>query len=156
MMNTNPSKPKAADNTAGIQRGRPFEAGRSGNSAGRPKVSRNKATLAAEDLLEGELEAIIRKLLEKAKEGDSTALRLCLDRLMPPRRDRSVTFELGPIKSSADAAAASSSVLAACAEGSLSPDEAIKVMNLITSHTSVLEMTELETRLTALEQGQRR
>ena len=84
-----------------------------------------------------------------------TALRLCLDRLMPRRRDRAVTFELGPIKSSADAAAASSSVLTACAEGSLSPDEAIKVMSLITSHTNVLELTELETRLAALEQGQR-
>ena len=97
-MNTNPSKPKAADNTAGIQRGRSFKAGQSGNPAGRPKGSRNKATLAAEALLEGELEAIIRKLLEKAKEGDSSALRLCLDRLMPPRRDRSVTFDLGPLR----------------------------------------------------------
>ena len=155
-MDTNPSNPKAADNTAKKQRGRSFKAGQSGNPAGRPKGSRNKATLAAEALLEGESEAIVRKLLEKAKEGDSTALRLCLERLMPPRRDRSVTFELGPIKSSADAAAASSSVLAACADGSLSPDEAIKVMSLITSHASVLELTELETRLAALEQGQRR
>ena len=154
-MDANPSNPKAAVNTAEKQRGRSFKAGQSGNPAGRPKGSRNKATLAAEDLLEGELEAIIRKLLEKAKGGDSTALRLCLDRLMPRRRDRAVTFELGPIKSLADAAAASSSVLAACADGSLSPDEATKVMSLITSHTSVLELTELETRLAALEQGQR-
>ena len=108
-----------AENTAEKQRGRPFEAGQSGNPKGRPKGSRNKTTLAAENLLEGEADAIMRKLVEKAKDGDSTALRLCLERMLPPRRDRSVSFELDEIKSPADAVRASSSVLAACADGIL-------------------------------------
>src|SRR5262245_28492247 len=77
-----------AENTAKHQRGRPFRPGRSGNPKGRPKGARNKTTLAMEALLDGESEAITRKLLEKAAEGDMTALRLCLDRLLSPRRDR--------------------------------------------------------------------
>jgi len=61
-----------AEDTAKKQRGRPFEPGKSGNPNGRPKGSRNKTTLAIEALLEGESEAITRKLLEMAKEGDMT------------------------------------------------------------------------------------
>ena len=69
-----------AENTAPKQRGRPFEPGKSGNPIGRPKGARNQATLLAESLLEGEVEAITRKLINRALEGDTTALRLCLER----------------------------------------------------------------------------
>ena len=141
-----------AENTAEKQRGRPFEPGQSGNPKGRPKGARNKTTMAIEALLEGEADVILRTLLDKAKEGDSTALRLCLERLLPPRRDRAVSFELGEIKSSADLEQASSSVLTACADGVLTPDEATKVMSLISAHAQVLGQTELERRLAALEQ----
>jgi hypothetical protein len=61
-----------AEDTAKKQRGRPFEPGTSGNPNGRPRGSRNKTTLAIEALFEGESEAITRKLLEMAKEGDMT------------------------------------------------------------------------------------
>jgi len=134
-------------------RGRPFEPGISGNPHGRPKGSRNKTTLAVEALLEGEAAAIIRKVIEKALEGDATALRLCLERLLPPRRDRPVAFDLPEIKSAADAVNASSSVLSACAEGTLSRGEAAEVMDLIAAHTRTLEVTEFEARLIALEKA---
>jgi hypothetical protein len=81
----------------GEVRGRPFEKGRSGNPGGRRLGSRNKATLAAAALLAGESEALTRKAVEVALAGDPTALRLCLERLLPPCRDRSVTFRLPPI-----------------------------------------------------------
>jgi hypothetical protein len=150
-MNDIPKTFEATENTD-KQRGRPFEAGQSGNPKGRPKGSRNKTTLAAEMLLEGDADAIMRKLIEKAKNGDPTAMRLCLDRMLPPRRDRPIAFNFPEIKGPDDAVKASSAVLAACAEGTLSPDEATKVMNLITSHASMLELTELEARLAAPEQ----
>jgi hypothetical protein len=38
----------------------------------------------AEALLDGEVSAITGKIVKKALEGDSIALRLCLERLMPP------------------------------------------------------------------------
>ena len=87
-----------AEKTAEIQRWRPFGPGLSGN----PKGSRNKTTLAIEGLLDGESEAITRKRVEKAREGDTTSLRLCLDRLVPPRRDRTVEFDLPRIETAAD------------------------------------------------------
>jgi hypothetical protein len=140
-----------AEEPAPVVRGRPFAPGHSGNPNGRPKGARNKATIAAEALLDGESEAIARKAVEKALEGDITALRLCLARVLPPRRDRSVAFELPNIATIADAREASSAVLAACAEGSLAPREAADVMALIATHLKTLELTEIEARLTALE-----
>jgi hypothetical protein len=96
-----------AENTAAKQRARPFEPGQSGNPKGRPKGSRTQATMIAEALLDGEAEAITRRLVDKALEGDTAALRLCFDRLLAPKRERGVSFEL-PIKieTAADAARA--------------------------------------------------
>src|SRR5262245_28344844 len=143
-----------AENTAKKQRGRPFKAGRSGNPEGRPRGSRNKATMAVEALLDGEANAIARKAVEKALEGDMAALRLCLERLLPPRRDRPVTFELPEIENVNDLVIASSAILKACATGTLSPGEAVEVMGLISSHVRVVEMTDIEARLTALEKAE--
>jgi hypothetical protein len=144
---------RRAENTAPKQRGRPFERGKSGNPNGRPKGARNNATVLAEALLDGEANAITRKLIDKAIEGDTTALRLCLERLLPPRRGRPVAFELPPnIETAADAVRASSAVLTACAAGNLSPSEATEIMSMISSHIRLLETTEIEARLTALEQ----
>ena len=64
----------------------PFEPGQSGNPAGKAKGTRNKVTLAIEALLDGEAEALTRKAIELAKAGDMAALRLCMDRLAPPRK----------------------------------------------------------------------
>ena len=69
---------------------KPFQKGQSGNPKGRPKGARNKATLAMETLLNGEAATLTRKTVEMALAGDTTALRLCLDRIMPPRKDRAV------------------------------------------------------------------
>jgi hypothetical protein len=143
-----------AEKTAKIQRGRPFGPGRSGNPQGRPKGSRNKTTMAVEALLDGEAKAIARKVVEKALEGDMAALRLCLERLLPPKRDRPVTFDLPKIENVNDLAVASSAILEACAAGTLSPGEAAEVMGLMSSHVRVLEMTEIDARLTALEKAQ--
>jgi len=143
------------ENAAPVQRGRPFTPGQSGNPHGRPKGARNKATIAAEALLDGEAEVITRKLIEKAKEGDTTALRLCLERLLPARRDRRVEFELPKIETAADALKASSSVLQACAQGTLSPSEASEVMELISKHSRIVELTEIEANLSALEKAKK-
>ena len=132
-------------------RGRPFAPGSSGNPLGRPKGSRNKATLAAEMLLEGEADAITRKALDLALEGDLTAIRLCLERIVPPRRDRLVSFELPEIETTKDAIEASAVVLSECGEGVLSIREAADVMALIAAHGKLLELSELEDRLIALE-----
>ena len=86
----------------GRVRGRPFEKGRSGNPAGRPAGSRDKATLAAAALLAGESEASTRKSVELALAGNPTAMRLCIERLLPPCRERTIKFTLPPIESVSD------------------------------------------------------
>jgi Family of unknown function (DUF5681) len=73
--------------------GRPFQKGQSGNLAGRPPGSRNRTTLAAESLLEGEAQALTRTAIKLALAGDTTALRLCLERIVPQRKSRAVSFE---------------------------------------------------------------
>jgi Family of unknown function (DUF5681) len=91
----------------------PFEPGKSGNPAGKLKGTRNKTTLAVEALLDGEAETITRKAIELAKDGDLAALRLCLDRIAPPRKNRSVMLELPPVSRAADAANAAATLLEA-------------------------------------------
>jgi Family of unknown function (DUF5681) len=71
-----------------------FKPGQSGNPKGRSQGSRNAATIAIEALLDGEAEALTRKAIELGLAGDMTALRLCLDRIVPPRKDRYVAFSL--------------------------------------------------------------
>ena len=134
-------------NNAGNTRGKPFQPG----NPGRPKGARHKTTLAIEALFEGEAEALTRKAIELAKEGDGPALRLCLDRLIPPRRDAPISIELPPVVCAADVVRASAAVLAAVAQGDISPDEAGRVMALLTAHKNIVETAELADRIAALE-----
>src|SRR3954466_3561851 len=103
--------------TAGEQRGRPFKPGQSGNPSGRPHGARNRTTLALEELFDGEAELLTRKVIELAKGGEMAALRLCMDRLCPPRRDRPVSFALPAIENVADVVKASGALLEAVAAG---------------------------------------
>ncbi len=88
-------------------------------NTGKPPGSRHRATQAALALLDGEAEALTRKAVEMALGGDGAALRLCLERIAPPRCDAPVTFTLPPMQSAADAAKGAAAVLAAVAAGDL-------------------------------------
>jgi len=118
---------------------------------GKSKGSRHRVTKAIEELLEGEHEGLTRKAIEKALEGDMAALRLCLERLAPPRKDAPVAFDLPPIRSIEDAQAASSAVLAAVSAGEITPDEGTRVMGLLLSHKAIVETCDLERRIVELE-----
>jgi hypothetical protein len=122
----------------------------SGNP-GRPRGARHKATVAALALLDGEADRLTRKAVEVALTGDVTALRLCLERIAPPRKDGPVSFYLPPMQSAGDAAKAAGAVLEAVAEGDLTPTEGAHVMGLVNAYRRTLEATELEARLAALE-----
>jgi hypothetical protein len=118
---------------------------------GRPRGARHKATQAALALLDGEAEALTRQAVTMALDGDTTALRLCLERIAPPRRDAPVTFDLPPMQSAADAAKAAGAVLGAVADGDLTPQEGAHIMALVETYRRTLETTELEARVAALE-----
>src|SRR5207342_1485742 len=135
VMSDNLMKPAA--NQAGTQRGRPFAKGRSGNPAGKPKGARHRATLAAEVLLDGEAEALTRKAIELALAGDPVALRLCLERIVGPRRGRAVELvgelALPALASVADLAGAMTRVAAAATQGAITPDEALALSQMVES-----------------------
>lgn len=138
------------DNTDAIQ-GK-FQKGQSGNPAGKPKGARHKTTIAMQTLLDGQGEALAQKAIEFALEGDSVALRLCLERLLPTRKDSPVPFFLPALKSSQDAAGALAAILEAVSIGDLTPIEAQSVAALIETYRRTLETTELETRIKQLEE----
>ncbi len=62
------------------------------------RVSCNATTLALEALLDGQASALTQKAINLALAGDMAALRLCLDRILPPRKDSPVAFELPEMK----------------------------------------------------------
>ena len=122
---------ESAVKTEKIQRGKPFAKGKSGNPSGRPKGSRNTATLAVQQLLDNESEAITRKLIEKAKEGDMLAIKLVMERVCPPRKDAPVTFTFSHIKTMEGLIAAVDQILQQISHGDITPQEAERVIALI-------------------------
>jgi hypothetical protein len=133
-------------------RGRPFVKGRSGNPGGRRFGSRNRATMAALELLADEAEALTRKAVEAALAGDPTAIRLCLERILP--RDRAVKFALPRIKSAADIARAMEAVTAALADGQITPAEGQAIAKVITTFVQAIEASEFDRRLQLIETDQ--
>jgi hypothetical protein len=135
----------------GRVRGRPFEKGQSGNPAGRRVGCRNKTTLAAATLLAGEAEALTRKAVELALGGDPTALRLCIERILPPCRERTVKFILPPIESAADIAPAMKAVTSALAGGMITPGEAATIAAVVDTFVRAIETSDFERRLQLVE-----
>jgi hypothetical protein len=118
---------------------------------GRPRGSRNKATLAVEKLLDGEAESIGRVCIEKALAGDMTAIRLVLERVSPPRKDRHVEFAIPAMNTTADAVQAVGAILQAVADGGLTPAEGQTIAAIIETQRRTIETEEIERRLAELE-----
>jgi hypothetical protein len=134
----------------------PFQKGESGNPAGRPRGSRNRATLLMESLLADDAEAIGRKAIEMAKQGDMAAIRLCMDRLSPPRKGEPVAFDLPPLEKPADSVAAAAKIAAAVAAGELTPSEAAELAKVIDVYMRAIETKAFDERLAKLEETTQR
>ena len=129
-----------------------FKPGQSGNPNGRPKGALNKASQAIRALMEGEAEELGRVAIHKALEGDMTALRLCMERMLPAAKDTHIQFELPVMSNASEAAVAAQAVLKAVSEGEVTPLEGATVMGLVESYRRTLEVTELEERLVQVEE----
>src|SRR4051794_189091 len=134
-----------------MQRGKPFQPGNK-IGHGRPKGSKNRATLEREALLDEFAPAITRKCVSEALKGNNSALRLCMERIVPPAKPQNPTFRLPPIRSAADLLVASASVLKAMGAGDLSPSEGESFMRFIESYQKLYESHDLAVRVQALEQ----
>lgn len=118
---------------------------------GRKVGARHRVTLAVQALLEGEAAVLTRKAIDLALAGDPVALRLCLERIAPARRDAVVRFELPEVRKARDLPAALGALLAAVAAGELAPAEGERVARLLGESARALELVELEARIAALE-----
>jgi UDP-N-acetyl-D-mannosaminuronate dehydrogenase len=131
-----------------------FQPGQSGNPKGRPKGCRHRATVAAEALLDGEAEGLTRKAIELALAGDTMALRLCIERILPARKDRPVQLHIPEIEGVQDLTKATTALLRAVAAGELTLTEAAEVAKLVEAHRRTVETVELEQRLQRIEEAQ--
>jgi hypothetical protein len=96
---------------------------------------------------------LTRRAVELAIEGDPTALKLCLERILAPRRERVVRFALPPIDSAADIARAMGAVTvtAAVAEGALTPGKAGALAQVVDTFVRAIETSDFDRRLQMLE-----
>jgi hypothetical protein len=138
----------AARKNATPKRGRPFAPG----NPGRPKGSRNKVSRNVEMLLEGEAEKLTRKAVRLALRGDTTALKLCLDRIAPVRKGRRVEITLPAITTTSDIVAGLAAITAAAARGDITTDEAQAMAGVLELKRKAIEQNDIEQRLARLEQ----
>ena len=135
-------------------RGRPFAKGNSG----RPRGARNKTTVALEQMLDGDGEAIVGKVIELARQGDRVAVRMAFERLMGSRRERVVPdLKLPQIHSVADCAKAAAAAVAAVGAGEIAPNEGLAIMQMVDAAGHAFEASErvhaLDERIAALERA---
>jgi hypothetical protein len=128
-----------------------FAKGHSGNPAGRPPGTRNRATEMAEQMFDGACGALANKAVQMALDGNAIALRLCLSRIIAPRRHRPSGFALPPLKSAADLAPAMAAIAEAAADGAISTSEAAELTQIVDTFMRALEAGDVETRLRQLE-----
>jgi Family of unknown function (DUF5681) len=131
-----------------------FRKGRSGNPKGRPVGARNKATETAEILLDGEAEALTRRAVERALAGDGMALRLCLERIIPPRRGRPVRLDMPALRSAGDLGDAMAAITNGAVGGAITPGEAAELARVVEIFVRAAETSDFERRLRELEEAQ--
>jgi len=125
---------------------------KSGNPNGRPVGARNKATEVAELLLDGETEALTRMAIELALDGNPTALKLCLERIIPPRRERPVKLGMPPVRGAADLGGTMAAITNAAGQGAITPGEAAELARVVEIFVRAVEASDFEKRLRQLEE----
>ena len=127
-------------------RGRPFAKGNGGRKLG----SRNRASLLADALLEGEEEELVRKGIELAKAGDPQMLKFFLDKILP--KDRPVKIDLPSIESRSDLTAAYATIVKAVGAGEVTPSEGSAVAALLATIARFIDDVEVVAQFRKMEE----
>jgi hypothetical protein len=126
-----------------------FLPGASGNPAGKRPGTRNRKTVLAEALRDGEDTGVARLVIDKALAGDGVAARFLLGLLSPKPRGRTIELDLPEDARAGDIVAAFDATLAAMAAGEITPDEALIVTKVLDARRRALETLALERGLDA-------
>ena len=114
----------------------------SGHPSGRRPGSRNTTTLLCEAFLETQGEGLARTLVNLANGGDPTALRLCIDRIMPRGAGRPILFPLPRVDSAATARQAVADVIEGMARAELVPREGSELLKVIERGAKIIATAE--------------
>ena len=139
-MTTNSKNPGIGPASPAPKKGKKgFQKGVSGNLNGRPKGRRNKLTRMAQKLLEENGEEILMVAIEKAKAGDLTALRLCLERILPPVRSTTVSILLPSIEGPKDIPKCYDALFESLKQEEITLDECLRLSDVLENHRKALE-----------------
>ena len=127
-----------------------FEKGNPGGP-GRPAGGRNTVNRLLDELVTDDAEAIVRKMIEAASEGDRVAARLVLNRVWSAPRGRPVQVVLPPIRQPADLVAAHAAVVAAIAAQEITPQDGAALSAVLETHRRAFELVGQEKRVEVLE-----
>ena len=120
---------------------------------GRPKGSRNKVTIAAENIFEAESEAIARKAIKMAQEGNPAMIRLILERLVPIKKSAPIKLKGLPIATKgSEVPKMTSFIIDAIATGKISPIDGEALSRIAEKHMEALKGGDLEARVAVLEE----
>jgi hypothetical protein len=133
-------------------RGRPFQPGNQ-YGRGRPPGSRNKIGSVVQEALESHAETLMKKCVMLALQGNLTAMKLCIERLVPAPRQRVIKFKLPAIKTITDLTVASEAVVRGATRGQLTPSEGQSFTAMLDDRRRMMESKELDSRVRALEEG---
>ena len=130
-----------------------WKPGQSGNLSGCPTGSRNKASLATENLFLDEQEALTRKCIELALNGSIPALRLSIDRICPVRRSAPIKIDNMPkIKNIDDLEKLTGFILNAISTGKLTPMDGEILSRVVDKYGKSLEIKQIIKRIQDLEE----
>ncbi len=140
------SKPASTRHNSGQ-----WASGVSGNPSGRKHGSKNNVTVASANLIEGDGEALTRKLIDLALDGNVSCFRHAIDRLHPVKRSTPIKLEGMPavhdIKSAAEASAF---LLEKVSAGEVSPQDAEMISRLVDKFISATKWVDIEQELQRL------
>lgn len=132
-----------------------FQPGQSGNPAGKPKGTKDSRT-ALREMLKPHTKDLVDVVVSFAKSGDMAAMRIVMERLMPPVKEEPIRVDLPEIAGIDDCGKAQAALVNAAAAGKLLPSEARLMCELIDAQRRAFETNDVARRLEAIEEALRR
>ncbi|MEI6068494.1 MAG: DUF5681 domain-containing protein [Methylococcaceae bacterium] len=123
-----------------------FKPGQSGNPKGRPK-NKTPATLLRKSIID-DMPDIILKLVEQAKEGDTAAAKILLDRCVPSLKPQAMAINL-PVNGTL--AEQGGEIIRATLSGQIPPDIGSQLITALANQSKIIEIDELTKRIEILE-----